>query len=694
MMIALDANVPVFSNTVMKPSDTSVNFSKESGCDALSFGLIISSIHLKHRSMSVKSLFVTRLKKALWMLTLCILILPAYTKAQPPCDPTLWVGSTASSNGCNNVIPNSNQFINVGNSGTARIPANLACNNTYYWTNFLYNGTLCVPNNNFAVEVRVRNAAGAGNGIADYDTQLDVFGVTATGPLNSGMRLLQTGFRQQFTGVWAGNVQITNQPNLLQNVNAWGIMRIQFVNNTAQFLFNGVLLQQIAYTGNICSISGLNMNFKGSGDFDWIRVVDGANAELWREDFTTNCSTPFPNLCTTVDTTLNTSFTVPTCADNNLSLLATPALGQTFTYSWTGPNGFTSNQQNPVIANPTTAANGTYTVTATANNCMQTRVVRSMVVNFTVPAIPDIKGPDTVCVGVASQFTNAQPLGVWSSSNIAIATVSNTGLVTGVAPGTADIIYTYGSCVKRKTIRVVVCYNEICTDKCYWRVTGNNIASADGLKNNIFGTLTRDNVRIKTNNEDRGVLTSDGRFGWNTGYPSYPDAENPSTLFHINCDMVGIKTDAPSAIRFQDLQSNNEGYLLLINKEGYVFRSRTYIISQLRELEDKVELLTNKLNSLEQKGAPGVIRNYVKQNVPNPFSKTTRIEYFVEDYRTDAYLLITDMNGKQLQKINIARKGRGVLDFNNTGYSAGMYMYTLVVDDEVVDSRKMIVGTP
>src|SRR5207302_8308307 len=39
------------------------------------------------------------------------------------------------------------------------------------------------------------------------------------------------------------------------------------------------------------------------------------------------------------------------------------------TYSWTGPNAFTSSLQNPTIASATTAMSGTYSVTVAVNGC-------------------------------------------------------------------------------------------------------------------------------------------------------------------------------------------------------------------------------------------------------------------------------------------------------------------------------------
>ncbi|HEX4824763.1 MAG TPA: hypothetical protein VFV19_10635 [Candidatus Polarisedimenticolaceae bacterium] len=55
------------------------------------------------------------------------------------------------------------------------------------------------------------------------------------------------------------------------------------------------------------------------------------------------------------------------CEGGTVNLSATFLPGAS--YSWTGPNGFTSSQQNPQITNAPASATGTYTVTVTVNGC-------------------------------------------------------------------------------------------------------------------------------------------------------------------------------------------------------------------------------------------------------------------------------------------------------------------------------------
>ncbi len=86
----------------------------------------------------------------------------------------------------------------------------------------------------------------------------------------------------------------------------------------------------------------------------------------------------------------------PICsgAPNTLLLTATPdSLGETF--SWTGPNGFTSGLQNPSIANPPVKDGGTYKVVTTWNGCTDSGFV--LVEIDSTPALPTISSNTPVC---------------------------------------------------------------------------------------------------------------------------------------------------------------------------------------------------------------------------------------------------------------------------------------------------------
>lgn len=82
---------------------------------------------------------------------------------------------------------------------------------------------------------------------------------------------------------------------------------------------------------------------------------------------------------------------------------------------------------------------GTITYTVPAMNCYLT-------VHDTVQPGAVING-SSLCVGSAANFSASSPGGTWTSSDMAIATVSPAGSVTGVSAGTANITYTMpGGC--------------------------------------------------------------------------------------------------------------------------------------------------------------------------------------------------------------------------------------------------------
>ena len=87
----------------------------------------------------------------------------------------------------------------------------------------------------------------------------------------------------------------------------------------------------------------------------------------------------------------------PICSGGTLQL-GTAAMG---TYTWTGPNGFTSNLQNPTIPNVTAAAAGTYTVTVDMGGCIASATT-TVIVN---PSPTVTVTNATVCAGQPATLT-------------------------------------------------------------------------------------------------------------------------------------------------------------------------------------------------------------------------------------------------------------------------------------------------
>lgn len=112
-----------------------------------------------------------------------------------------------------------------------------------------------------------------------------------------------------------------------------------------------------------------------------------------------------------------TSNSGPVCEGNDLSVSA-DNIGNA-TYSWTGPNGFSSSLQNITLNAVTTNDSGMYILQTSVNGCLSLPDTTVAIVNPT-PATPVISGSDTVCIGSdltlnTSAINNATYL--WSNVN-------------------------------------------------------------------------------------------------------------------------------------------------------------------------------------------------------------------------------------------------------------------------------------
>lgn len=84
-------------------------------------------------------------------------------------------------------------------------------------------------------------------------------------------------------------------------------------------------------------------------------------------------------------------------------------------------------------------------------------------------------------------------------------------------------------------------------------------------------------------------------------------------------------------------------------------------------------------------------KNKLFQNTPNPFKEETVIRFQLADDACDAAICIFDMSGKMLKQMSVDSSMQSVTIGGNE-LSAGMYLYSLVVNGNEIDTKRMILS--
>jgi hypothetical protein len=104
----------------------------------------------------------------------------------------------------------------------------------------------------------------------------------------------------------------------------------------------------------------------------------------------------------------------------------------------------------------------------------------------------------------------------------------------------------------------------------------------------------------------------------------------------------------------------------------------------------KLEAMMNVSQSTNSQQSMSVSSASIQQNIPNPFSNTTRINYSLPQTYSSAKIIITDNKGVALKQINLSAKGNGSVNINASTLAAGAYQYSLYVDGKKIDTKQML----
>ncbi|MES2702142.1 MAG: FG-GAP-like repeat-containing protein [Bacteroidota bacterium] len=148
------------------------------------------------------------------------------------------------------------------------------------------------------------------------------------------------------------------------------------------------------------------------------------------------------------------SGTPTVCAGSTTTLSSTSSGG-----TWISSNASVATVGSTGIVNGVTA--GTAAITYTATNSCGTATVSADVSVNPLPDAGTLSGTTTVCADSTTALSSTASGGTWSSSNASVATVGSTGIVTGIAAGTANITYTVTNSCGTTTVSVVVSVNPL-----------------------------------------------------------------------------------------------------------------------------------------------------------------------------------------------------------------------------------------
>lgn len=154
------------------------------------------------------------------------------------------------------------------------------------------------------------------------------------------------------------------------------------------------------------------------------------------------------------------------------------------------------------------------------------------------------------------------------------------------------------------------------------------------------------------------------------------DADRLEEIFP---DLVYVREDGSKAINYMEMipllvQSINELKQELDAVKG---NSKAMTRSTNNEPTDFSAAKTNS--------------NLLYQNTPNPFKEQTTIRFSLADDVQDAAICIFDMTGKTIKKLPIS-SGMNSVSVGGYELGEGMFLYSLIVNGQVIDTKRMVIS--
>lgn len=156
-------------------------------------------------------------------------------------------------------------------------------------------------------------------------------------------------------------------------------------------------------------------------------------------------------------------------------------------------------------------------------------------------------------------------------------------------------------------------------------------------------------------------------------------------------DVNAVKQSFPALI-IKDAQGNE--YVNYTQLVPILVQAIKELKTELDDLKEAVAASgTRKVNAATNIATNTLDEGWgsISQNTPNPFTGQSTVRVSVPDDASDAYIDILTLNGASVKRIPVSN-GLSEVSLSSFDFAPGTYLYTLVVNGKVSETRRMIVN--
>lgn len=214
----------------------------------------------------------------------------------------------------------------------------------------------------------------------------------------------------------------------------------------------------------------------------------------------------------------------------------------------------------------------------------------------------------------------------------------------------------------------------------------------------------KENIRPLANAIDKLKLLKPSIYNYKTG-DEYKDMHLPkgSQMGLIAQELGEVFPELIAEVKSMS-KKNEKGEVTdnIIDHKSVSYTSLIpLLIAGIQEQQKVIDMQQQRIDALEYKSSNTTGINdlnpietgfQMSQNEPNPFTHETVVKYTLPQTVSNAFMAVYDLTGKQITTYPIDQKGSSSITLTSEKLAAGIYIYSIVADGKVVDSKRMIVA--